>query len=258
MSSENAALRRVRALTAKDMADLVKNPGVAVCLVIPIALIALQTLVVGGDASAAMEASREAAAMVNSVFLQSSLCMTIAMLGSMAVLYSLAEEKEKHTLRTLILSNVSAGQIMVSKAIVGLVAIVGVAAVCFGVVWYLLPGVDAGLLPAYLVCVFAGALTVVVPSLVLGLACRDQMTASFYSVPVVLLALAPIFGSYDDAAANVVRFCPTGGVCQLLDMVVTDSFTWGDAALPAIVTVAWIVLGAIAFRMLYRKLASDN
>ena len=254
----NAALRKTCALTSKDLADLFKNPGMAVCLVIPVALVFFQVMMIGDTGSEVAAAHPEASAMIASTFLQSALCMSIAMIGSMAVLYSLAEEKEKHTLRTLILSNVSAGQIMVAKAVVGTLAIVLVAAVCFGVVWHQLPGVNAALLPAYLLLVLAGSATVVVPSLVLGLACRDQMTASFYSVPVVMLSLAPIFGAYGEGLGTVVLFAPTGGVAKLLDMAVMGTFSWGDAVLPLVVTAAWVVAGAVAFKLLYRRLVRDN
>ena len=254
----NATLRKIQALAAKDFVDLFKNPGVAASLIIPIGLVFMQSLLVG-DATADVRAgSDEAASFVISTLLQAGLCMTISMLGSMAVLYSLAEEKEKHTLRTLILSNVSAGQILVSKAAVGLVAIVAVAAACFAVICYEIPGVDVALLPAYLLLTLVGALTIVIPSLVLGLACRDQMTASFYSVPTVLLALVPLSGAYNETAARVALLAPTGGAARLMDMVATGTFSWGDAAAPLAVTAAWIVVGIVLFKVLYKRLARDN
>ena len=63
--------------------------------------------------------------------LSSSLCMAIGMVVSMAVVYGIAEEKEKHTLRTLMLANVSAGQIIVSRALISLVMMLTVAAASF-------------------------------------------------------------------------------------------------------------------------------
>ena len=47
---------------------------------------------------------------------------------------------------------------------------------------------------------------VILVSLVVGLASRDQMTAGLYSVPVLLLTMAPIFGSFSEGIRAVVRF----------------------------------------------------
>lgn len=63
----------------------------------------------------------------------------------MTILYALSEEKEKHTLRTLMLANVSAGQVMIAKVFVSLAVIVIVDVVCFFVI-----GVDASLLAPYI------------------------------------------------------------------------------------------------------------
>lgn len=258
MASAHLAARKIVALATKDFIDLFKNPGMFVCLVMPVGLVAMQAFLMPADAIDAARADAAMAQILASTLLVSSIAISIAMVGSMAILYSLAEEKEKHTLRTLILSNVSAEQVMVSKALVGMVGIVAVELACFFIVQRQIPGVSMGMLPAYLLLGTLGGATVVLPSLVLGLACRDQMTASFYSVPIVVLSIAPIFGMFTEAAGRVTRFAPTGGVCELLDMVFTGTFTWSDAMLPLGITVAWIVGGAVLFRLLYRKLAQDN
>ena len=46
--------------------------------------------------------------------------MAIGMVVGMTVVYGIAAEKKKHTLRTLMLANVSAGEIVASRALVAL------------------------------------------------------------------------------------------------------------------------------------------
>lgn len=63
-----------------------------------------------------------------------SLLFTATMVASMATLNAIAEEKEKHTLRTLMLANVSAEQMLASRGLVTLLAIALVDAACYLVI----------------------------------------------------------------------------------------------------------------------------
>lgn len=260
MSDMSASLRKVRALFGKDLADLFKNPGMFVALVLPIGLVAMQCWMAVGSLdglSIGEEHAPEANALLASAMLFSAICLTVGMAGSMAILYGIAEEREKSTLRTLMLSNVSAGQVVVAKSAVALLAIVVVEAVCFGVVRLFLP-VDLGLLPPYLLLGAVGAVPVLLVSLVLGLACRDQMTAGFYSVPVIMLALAPMFGLYGEGVERLTRLLPLGGVGELLDLLVMGEASGADPVAAVAVIAAWVVAAALLFGALFRRLARDN
>jgi len=84
------------------------------------------------------------------------------------------------------------------------------------------------------------------------------MTAGLYSVHILLLALAPIFGSYSPDISNVVRFAPTGGMDALLHMAVDGTLTTAGAMVPLATTVVWIALSALCFSLLYKRLLRDN
>lgn len=257
----NTATRKITALVGKDARDLFKNPGMFVSLLLPLAMVAFMAYYLPSNVLGDMAAGPErdaAVAGIGSLLLKTGLAMSVGMVGSMAVLYSLAEEKEKHTLRTLMLSNVSAGQILTAKALVGIVSIAAIAVAGYVAVAYFVPEVGFATLPVFTLLTLVGSVAVVLPSLVLGLACRDQMTASFYAVPVMLAAVAPMVGMYGEGVGRVVRFFPLGGVCELLDMAVTGNFTWGDAVVPVVVTVAWIAVGVVVFKGLYARLSRDN
>ncbi len=256
----NAAVRKVGALCSKDFKDLFRNPSMIVCLVLPIVFSVFYRFMMGRSVEGVdlSEAGPEAAAELNSVLsgfsLSTGICMSVGMVVGMTVLYGIAEEKEKHTLRTLMLANVSAGQISFSKGLVALVATLAVAAVCF----FAGGSADVGLLVPYLACCALGALPVIFLALVLGLAARDQMTAGLYSVPVVVVALLPMFGAMDEGIANVVRFLPTGGADALVHLAVEGRLFSADALLPVAVSLVWTVALAALFGALYRRLAQDN
>ncbi len=241
-----AALRKTSALLGKDMKDLVKNPTVLLGCLLPVGFIALYSQTMG-------DASGEAADAARHQFLTMALFMTVGMTGCMTALYTIAEEKEKHTLRTLMLANVSAAQVIASRAVVSLTAIVVAQAACFAV---LRAPID--LLAPYLLLGILSGLPIVMLSLVLGLAARDQMTAGVYSIPLVLVAFLPLFAPLNETLAKVTPYCPTGGVLELLVLAADGALFTADALQPLAVTFAWIAVGAAVLALLYKRLARDN
>lgn len=252
----SATFRKVGTLAAKDFADLFKNPTMLVVLLMPIGFMLVFRLVLGDAISDAEPAGAGLAAAdreMGKFLLGSGLCMSIGMVASMVLIYGIAEEKEKHTLRTLMLANVGAGEVAASKGGVALAAAAAVGAACFFVA-----GGGSALLPAYLILTIFGAVPVILVSLVLGLASRDQMTAGLYGVPVLLLALVPTFGIMNEAVEAIAAFTPLGGVYDLLGLSVDGRLLSSDALMPLAVTAAWTIAGAAVFAALYRKLARDN
>ena len=114
------------------------------------------------------------------------------------------------------------------------------------------------MLGAYLALGVAGALPVILFSLVLGLASRDQMTAGVYSVPVLLVTLVPMFGMANESVAKVAHWMPMGGVYDLIGLAVQGNLVSQEAFAPLAVTAVWIVAGAVVFAALFRRLARDN
>ena len=241
-----AALRKTGALLGKDLKDLVKNPTVLLGCLLPVGFIALYSQTMG-------DASGEAADAAHLQFLAMGLFMTVGVAGCTAALYTIAEEKEKHTLRTLMLANVSAAQVIASRAVVSLAAIVIAQAACFAV---LRAPID--LLAPYLLLGILSGLPVVMLSLVLGLASRDQMTAGVYSVPLILVAFLPMFAPLNETLAKATPYCPTGGAQELLNLAADGALFTADALQPLAVTFAWIAVGAAVLALLYKRLARDN
>ena len=241
-----AALRKTGALLGKDLKDLVKNPTVLLGCLLPVGFIALYSQTMG-------DASGEAADAARHQFLTMALFMTVGMTGCMTALYTIAEEKEKHTLRTLMLANVSAAQVIASRAVVSLAAIVVAQAACFAV---LRAPID--LLAPYLLLGILSGLPVVMLSLVLGLASRDQMTAGVYSVPLILVAFLPMFAPLNETLAKATPYCPTGGAQELLNLAADGALFTADALQPLVVTLVWVAVGAAALALLYKRLARDN
>lgn len=244
-----AAIRKTGALFAKDVKDLVKNPSSLLMCLLPIFFVVMYTFLTADQA----KADPETQAFVASFLLQISFPMAAGAICSMAATSALAEEKEKSTLRTLMLANVGAGQILTSRAVTTLIGIGLTDAVC-----YLISGNPIESMAICVAIGIVGSVPLVLISLLLGLAARDQMTAGIYSVPVLGIALAPIFGIYNDGVANVVGILPTGGMNNLVKLAIEGNLFSGEAASPLLITLAWIVAAAIAFVLLFKRLARDN
>lgn len=255
-----ATLRKIGALLVKDAVDMVKNPTMIVCIVTPVGMAVFYRFFMGEMGlggplrqSVMTDVQPQLASMIEYIVLSLSLCMAIGMGGATSLIYGLAEEKEKHTLRTLMLANVTAEQIVLARGLVALGLTVAVEVLCF-----VMSGASWSLFGWYILLGAVGAVSVILLSLVVGLASRDQMTAGLYSVPVLLLVLATVFGGFSPDIRAVVRFAPTGGVDELLRLVIANDLTLAAAWVPLVVTAAWIVVAAVAFKLLYRRLLRDN
>lgn len=241
-----ATLRKTGALLNKDFKDMVKNPTMLICSLMPIAFIALYSTILGQGS-----AEEQAAARLS--FLTLAFCMSAGMVGSMTVLTAIAEEKEKHTLRTLMLANVSAGQILASRGLVAFVTIALVDTACFFVL-----GVPVDQLAAFLIIGLLGSIPIVMIALLLGVAARDQMTAGLYSLPIVLIAFIPGFTGFNETIDRIAPFSPTGGAGELLNLALQGTLFTADAVQPLLVTLVWIVASVVAFALVYKRLARDN
>ena len=144
----NATLRRVGALVDKDLRTSSRTPRCSWCCSCPSGSCCCSAFVIGDTTADAGLTGADLASVggeIDKFLLGSGLCMSIGMVASMVLIYGIAEEKEKHTLRTLMLANVGAGEVAASKGGVTLLAVVAVGAACF-----FLAGGEPGLLPVYL------------------------------------------------------------------------------------------------------------
>lgn len=243
----NAALRKIGALSIKDAKDLVRNPAIAVCALMPIGFMLLYRYVMFANVPS------EAEAEMNSFLIGTAPCFAVGMICAMTILYALSEEKEKHTLRTLMLANVSAGQVMIAKVFVSLAVIVIVDVVCFFVI-----GVDVSLLVPYIAIAFFGSLSIVLLSLVLGLVSRDMVSSGVYALPIIVLALLPMFSMFGESFETIASYSPCGGMYDLMVMLQEGRLFTSDALVALAVMFGWIAVCAIAFVLVFKKLGKDN
>ena len=95
-------------------------------------------------------------------------------------------------------------------------------------------------------------------SLLLGLVARDQMSAGVLSMPILIAGIAPMFAQMVDGLSDIAPYLPTGGMNELGLLLARGELLSSDAIVPVATTLAWVAVAAVAFALLYRRLARDN
>jgi ABC-2 type transport system permease protein len=174
------------------------------------------------------------------------LLMNMSMTGVSCMAMMIADEKEKHTLRTLMLSNVSASEFLLSKALVVLCLTE------FGsLLIYFITGSTVPMLTRFLPVSLVTCLCLLIIGALVGIISKNQMTTGLFAAPVMLiLLLPPMLAQINDTYLQFARFTPTYSMVNLL-------FQEGDRLFSIAVLAGWVLLGALLFALAYRRKRLD-
>lgn len=236
--------RKLNALFKKDIIDYVKNPALLVCSLLPILFVLLYKFI----DFPIQEGDRNVAALMQGTLINS--CMCALMIPSTMI----AEEKEKFTLRTLMLSNVSAMEFFWAKILVaGVITILG------NVVVFLISAESISYLPAYLLATVFGNSCVVMLGADMGMACRDQASCSVLQIPVMLFFLLPVMLSgMAEMMLLLGKITPYGAMLRLYHGLTSGGISAAKMTVSAAVILAWLIISSVLFVYLYRKKGTDN
>ena len=225
---------KIKALLQKDAKDLTKNSSAVLLACIGVLFTALYSVMDFGGEGFPPE-----------MLLAFGAGMNVSMFPVAAMSMLIAEEKEKHTLRTLMLSNVSAQEFLLSKAVLLLAISQVVNIICFFI---------AGAQSSFLLYFGVTALTTVCVLLfgaLVGLLSKNQMSTGVASTPFALILLMPaIFGRIDEGIAKFAQFTPVYAMLELFQPT-------GRALFFVAVLLVWIVFAAVSFSIVYRKKRLD-
>lgn len=155
--------------------------------------------------------------MLMGMTLNMGLSFNIGMGAVMMSALPLAEEKEKHTLRTLMTSSVNGKQFFIGSITPPFVITV--------IVNYLLifiSGVNTANINfvTYSIVTAVGALTSCMIGLLIGLLSKSQVNANNIMTPVtMLLALLPTFASFNESVATISSYLYTGIAASMIDAI---------------------------------------
>lgn len=167
----------------------------------------------------------------------------------------IAEEKEKNTMRTLMLSDVSGLEFLLSKSLVSFLYILVMSTINF-----FLCEMNAELLPAFLGLSLLAGIAIIFFGSMVGILAKDQASASTLSTPFMLILYLPaMFATFNDIMALIGKCMPTYALQLMFENVQNNvDFFCMDNLICLATMLFWIVAGIVLFQMAYKKNQRDN
>lgn len=239
------SIRRVNALLKKEMKDFVKNPNVLIMFILPISFAFMYSRMLG---------DKLANDLAKVSMLNMCIGMSFTMVGVFVVAMMIAEEKEKNTLRTLMLSGVSPVEFMFGKVLITFIA-----TMIINIAIFFMLGVSSKYLGIFILLSVLVGISMMLIGGIIGILSKDQMSTGIVGMPVlmVLLILPMLSQTLDN---NIIKtlgeLIPNAGMnTMLLNAVAGNAFS---SMKPLIVILAWIIISAGLFAYSYKKKGLDR
>lgn len=234
-------------LFKKDLKMMMYNKNIIIMLMLPIAFLAIyQSLF----SDAIHDGGGDGAYIIGMCSI-----LNICAVSLNGVAMMVAEEKEKNTLRVLMLHDVNAIEYIVSKLIVMLIASDAV-----GVVMYLISSYPLETFLPYLFIVTLTAIPILLFGSIIGLYSKDQMSTGTISAPLMLLfMIPPMVSGISSVFETVAGFIPTTAMFDLIAVLFSQQSIFSPSCLMEyVLLLAWFVLGMALFAVIYKKKMKDN
>ena len=233
-------------LIKKDFRLMFTNKNMLIMILLPIGFAVLYQTIFGDVKEAGMPS--------NFVL---TLCelLNLSAIPLTGLAMMVAEEKEKNTLRVLMLSDVSALEYIFSKIISVLVLMELITIVIF-----FITATQLSYLPMFLLVTTVTSISMLLFGSVVGLLSKDQMSTSTLSTPLMILFLIPPrFQNMNEVIDKIASIVPTTRMMAIINDAMNGmSILSQEHLLDFGIILAWILLGVVTFAMMYRKKGFDN
>lgn len=233
-------------LIKKDFRLMFTNKNMLIMILLPIGFAVLYQTIFGDV--------KEAGMLSNFVL---TLCelLNLSAIPLTGLAMMVAEEKEKNTLRVLMLSDVSALEYIFSKIISVLVLMELITIVIF-----FITATQLSYLPMFLLVTTVTSISMLLFGSVVGLLSKDQMSTSTLSTPLMILFLIPpMFQNMNEVIDKIASIVPTTRMMAIINDAMNGmSILSQEHLLDFGIILAWILLGVVTFAMMYRKKGFDN
>lgn len=234
----NISLKRVNAIFQKDFKDFSRNWAVSSVLFVPIGL--------------GFMYGRAGVEDLTSHYLLINLAM--AMVATFVQCCLIAEEKEKNTLRGLMLSPASTMEIIGGKSLLSFILTLGVI-----VLTSYLSGYQPADTAVIVVAVVLSSLFYIAMGTILGLYSKSVMEASLIVMPVILIFSLGSFITQLADSYPILKFTLYLPNIQLIELAtkVEAGSSFGDVLVELGIIAAWVVVSFIVTNIIYRKRMID-
>lgn len=231
---------KIKALFKLGIEDLTKNMNVFIYVIMPLAFALLYSNI------GAMPAE-----FLFSLCVLLNLSMVpVALMGTI-----IAEEKEKNTLRTLLLNDVNGFEILFAKASICMMFVI------FNNLFiYYIAGLPLEDFILYQLVALFVSLAVIFFGAFVGLLAKNQMSAGLLSMPFMFLFMAPIFIEMiqNDIATKISSILPTDAMMTIFRKVSEGTAEISTIGMPIFIIGIWLIGSILLFNFVYKKVGVDN
>lgn len=226
-------LRRIQAVFKKQIKDTLKNKTVLIQFI----LFPLMALILSNTISSQ--------GIPSTYFVTLFAPMYIGMAPLTSTASIISEEKERNTLRVLMMANVKPVEYLLGIGLY-IFIICSIGCLAFG----LIAGYSGIKLLLFVLILMAGLLTSILVGATIGIKAKNQMEATSLTVPTMLIfAFLPMISMYNDKVKLFSKYIYT----QQLNYLVNDPMNIKHGLQSAEIIILNTVLFIVAFIFLYRK-----
>ena len=231
---------KIKALFKLGVEDLTKNPNVFIYIIMPLAFALLYSN---------MDTLPKDFTFTLCMLLNLSM-VPVALMGTI-----IAEEKEKNTLRTLMLNNVKASEILFAKALICMMFVL-----LNNILMYLIIGFSMDKFIIYQLVGLFVSFAIILFGAFVGLLAKNQMSAGLLSMPFMVILMAPIFIGMTKSkiAEDISSFLPTDAMMTIFTNISKNTLSISKIDMPLLIISIWLIGSIILFNIVYKKVGVDN
>ncbi|WP_125154789.1 ABC transporter permease [Clostridium rectalis] len=242
----NFSMRRVNALLKKEIKDFIKNINVWVMCFLPIMFSIINSKLLPSNSTNPL--------MNKANILILCVGMNIALISSMVISMLIAEEKEKNTLRTLMLSSVSPWEFLAGKVLITFLV-----SEIVNIVIFLFIGCDIQYLGKYIFITTLVLFSMIEIGSIIGILSPNQMTTGVFSIPVIMIFFViPMFAGANKIMKIIADFLPNYNMNIMIVRIFKGESFGSESTYNIAIILVWIIIAALVFGLVYKKRGLDE
>lgn len=235
------SMRRINALIKKEIRDFSRNTNVLFMCIIPIIMAMIFSKI--------FNSSEQLKEYTINVSINSNLMLV----SGFIIATIISEEKEKNTLRTLMLAAVSPLEFLIGKVFLTLMLSVGV-----NILTYFIMGMKLVYIGQFIIITTLVVICFIEFGAVAGILAENQMSAGTIGFPFfMVMFLIGTLSKMNNIARIVANFLPNYNMQVLLNRIFNNEPVNINFAYNISVILAWIIIGAGVFAYTYNKKKID-
>lgn len=240
------SIRKVSGLFNKEIKDIGKNKNILLMSLLPILYAFIYSKMITGQGMGDGPNKVE--------ILLLCLGMNLALVSGFVTAMLIAEEKEKNTLRTLILSGVTPLEFLTGKILITFIL-----SEIINVAMFFIIGMETQYLVKYILVTTIVVLIMIGIGAIIGILSPNQMSTGVIGMPVLMIfLLLPMFAMFNETLSKIAKFGPNYHMNLIIEKIFRDEVIVVGSGNSIVVMGGWLVISAVTFIYIYNKVGLDK